>query len=139
MYNTDAGDFGWVQLAAQGADNNLDFYYAPDPRGYGGWTVNPVAGPGSTFSAPAMARTDGGTVIAARGPDNSVYFYWNNDGDPHWNPSLIPGAVAASAPALARGDDSTIIAARGPGNILNILWNNDGDPNWSPPLLLSIL
>ena len=33
VYNTDAGDYGWVQLAAQGADNSLDFYFSPDPRG----------------------------------------------------------------------------------------------------------
>ena len=42
-----------------------------------------------THSAPAMARADGATVIAERGGNNGLKFYWNNDGEQAWNDYVI--------------------------------------------------
>jgi hypothetical protein len=83
----------------------------------------------------AMARTGHNTtIVAVQGPDNSLEFYWNQDGEPQWHPSVIagPGTIDA-APAIARtGDNNTIVAVQGPGNSLTSFWNNDGDPQWRP-------
>jgi len=55
-------------------------------------------------NSPAMARTGhNSTVIAVQGPNNSLNFYWNNDGNSKWNPSVIAGpGTTYSAPAMAR-------------------------------------
>ena len=89
-----------------------------------------------TSSAPAIARPDGGTVIAAEGPTHGLNFYWNNDGDPTWNHYVIGGQRAQTtyaAPAMDRGaNNSTIIAVQGPDHRLDFYWNSDGDPVWHP-------
>ena len=83
-----------------------------------------------------MARTGAGTVITAQGPGNSLSFYWNNDGDQTWNPSLIAGPGSAySAPALARTGGATVVAAQGPNNSLSFYWNKDGDTTWNPSVI----
>jgi hypothetical protein len=46
--------------------------------------------------------TNGETVIAAQGPDNSVDFYFNAYGDPAWIPNVVAGAgTTYSAPSIA--------------------------------------
>ena len=89
-----------------------------------------------TSSAPAIARPDGGTVIAAEGPTHGLNFYQNNDGDPTWNHYVIggPGAETTyAAPAMNRGaNNTTIIAVQGRDHRLDYYWNSDGDPVWHP-------
>lgn len=91
-----------------------------------------------THSAPAMARSNNTTLIATQGPNHTLEFWWNSDGDPNWHWSGIAGpGTAYSAPAICRGFGDilvggTIVAVRGPKNELFVFWNLDGDPTWYP-------
>ena len=128
---------GDLQLAVQSLNQSLDYYWMPglnlaSPT----WNLTQIAGPESAYSAPAMARAPAGTVIAALGPSNSLYFYWNHDGDQTWNPSLIAGPESAySAPAIARFLVGTVVAARGSNNTLNFYWNVDGNTTWTSSVI----
>jgi hypothetical protein len=131
---------GWLQVAVQGLDQSLDYYWMPSLNlASPTWNLSQIAGPESAYSAPAMARTGGATVVAAQGPNNSLSFYWNKDGDTTWNSSIIAGPESAySAPALARADGATVVAARGPNDTLNFYWNKDGDSTWNSSIIGSI-
>lgn len=86
-----------------------------------------------THSAPAMACSNAATVIAERGGNNGLKFYWNIDGDQTWNDYIIGGAgteTTYAPPAMTRGDNTTLIATQGPNHTLEFWWNSDGDPNW---------
>ena len=78
-------------------------------------------------------------VIAAQGPHNSLNFYWNNDGDATWNPSVIAGpGTTFSPPALGRVEnESTIIVVRGLSQLL-FYWNNDGDSTWNSSVIATL-
>jgi hypothetical protein len=132
----------WVLVAVRGLYDSLDYYWA-----YGWeadspvWNPSVIAGPGSIYSPPSMGRTDhNSTVIAAMGPENSLVFFWNNDGDFSWIPSTIAGAhTTYSAPVLGRvKNESTIIAVRGPHNQLLFYWNNDGNPSWNKSVIATL-
>ena len=93
-----------------------------------------IAGPGSTTSAPAIVRFANsikGTEVAAKGPNGSLEFYWNQDDIPTLHPSQINGPFSTtSAPAMVRFPNGTEIAVEGPGGSLHFYWNRDDTPTW---------
>ncbi len=81
----------------------------------------------------AIDPTSGNTYIAAQGPGNSLYFYWNLAGT--WYGPLMVGAHGStfSGPSLAiDSNHNVVIAARGPGNSIWFYWNVTG--TWHGPL-----
>ena len=67
------------------------------------------ASSGISQNAPAIARNSTGTVIAATGRDNSLWFYWNADGSPAWGSHQVVGpAQVSGAPAIATTGNSTM-------------------------------
>ncbi len=87
---------------------------------------------GNTVSE-AIDSTSGNTYIAAQGPGNSLYFYWNLAGT--WYGPLMVGAHGStfSGPSLAiDSNHNVVIAARGPGNSIWFYWNVTG--TWHGPL-----
>jgi hypothetical protein len=106
------------------------------------WTGELVAGPGSiaTGSALAMARNSTGTVIAARGADNSLNTYWRvrNATNTAWEwvkrQAALPGTTI-SAPSVARQGNTTVLAAQGTGNRLNFYWSPNNGLNWYPQMI----
>ena len=89
-----------MNIAAEGPANSLDFYWAFN--GSSTWGPETVAGPGTTFSAPAITGNDGYANIAAEGPGSSLDFYWQQNGTTPWHPEPVPGTSGAvdSAPAI---------------------------------------
>ncbi|GAA1002090.1 hypothetical protein GCM10009555_107780 [Acrocarpospora macrocephala] len=89
----------------------------------------------ATGSALAMARNATGTVIAARGADNSLNTYWRL-GANQWvkRQAALPGTTI-SAPSLARRGNTTVLAAQGAGNRLNFYWSPDNGANWYPQMI----
>ena len=80
-------------IAVQGPKDSLRFYRAIGPTT---WHPETVAGAGTTFSAPSVTA-DGHVVdIAARGPDESLLFYWAVSGTTTWHEETVagPGSVA---------------------------------------------
>jgi hypothetical protein len=81
---TDGND---VNIAAEGASQKLDFYWAVN--GTTTWHPEQVAGTGTTHSAPSMT-TDGNSVnITARGTGQSLWFYWAVNGSSTWHPEQV--------------------------------------------------
>ena len=92
-----------------------------------------VASSGISQNAPAIARNSAGTVIAATGTDNSLWFYWNADGSPAWGSHQVAGPGSAQgAPAIAVTGNSTEIAVIPPDGSLWLYWNADGTSTWWP-------
>jgi hypothetical protein len=81
---------GEADVVAEGPDNSLLYYHASpgDP-----WNAYPLAGSGTTFSAPAIAvrksHPAGEADVVAYGPsDNSLLYYHATPGDP-WDVDTI--------------------------------------------------
>src|SRR5271156_223840 len=66
-----------------------------------------VAGPlpaalASVAPSPAMTANDGAATIAFQGPDNSLLFYWADNGSTAWQTETVAGAgTTFSSPAMA--------------------------------------
>src|SRR5580692_8819543 len=76
-----------TDIAVQGSDDSLTFYYAAD--GSSTWEADTVAGPGTTYSAPAMILNGSTVDIAAEGKDGSLDFFSAASGTSSWNHELI--------------------------------------------------
>jgi hypothetical protein len=71
-------------------------------------------------------------VIAAEGPNNSLDFYWQQNGATGWNPETVAGARSTySAPSLAVNGGGVNIVAQGPGDCLNFWWAFNGSSTWT--------
>jgi hypothetical protein len=131
---------GLAALAASGVpayaanNNSLDFYTNID--GHTSWPASLPAGPGTTYSAPAMVRFTlqpgfvTGTAVAAEGSGNQLEFYTHDDGPNPWIQTTVAGAnTTYSAPAMVRfankSGPGTDIAAEGPGHRLEFYYKYD--------------
>ncbi len=84
----------------------------------------------------AFNPTNGQPMVAAQGPNNSLYVYWQTSSGSWAGPLGIGGAGSTySAPSVAFNPvtGSPVIAARGPGSRLWIYWQN-ANGSWSGPL-----
>jgi hypothetical protein len=83
--------------------------------------------------APGMTRTSGASEIAAAGADGTLWFYWNIDGSPTWNPEKVAGPwMATDSPALMTWGGATQVAAIAADGSLNFYWVNNGTSTWHP-------
>ena len=83
----------------------------------------------------AVSPTNGSLDLATRGPNNSLFFYWNVGGK--WYGPLGIGAAGTtfSAPSIvAETDGNFDIVAQGPGNSLLLWWDASG--TWYGPLAI---
>ena len=111
--------------------------YAWEPYGqtiaHGGGGSSVVARPGIGPWAPGITRTSGATEIAAAGNDGTLWFYWNIDGSPTWNPEQVAGAwMATDSPALMTYGGATQVAAIAADGSLNFYWVTNGTSTWHP-------
>jgi hypothetical protein len=76
-------------VAYEGPGNSLLYYWEDSNQGSGTETV---AGPGTTFSAPAIGLGNNSTGITAEGPEHSLEFYWQTyGGSSGWNEEPAAG------------------------------------------------
>jgi ligand-binding SRPBCC domain-containing protein len=123
----------WTDIAVEGPNNTLNYWYTPD--GSGQWYAFPVPGASIAYSAPALVRGANAqgawTDIAVRGPNNTLNYWYKPDTSGEWYAFTVPGAnVAYSAPVLQRAATSTDIAVQGPNNTLNYWYTPDGSGQW---------
>lgn len=98
--------------------------------------------PGIAYSAPSIAfnPTTGLATVAAEGPNNSLYAYWQNSVDGSWSGPLGldngAGGIAYSAPSIAfnAATQTATAVARGPNNSLYAYWQDGLNGQWSGPL-----
>jgi hypothetical protein len=104
-----------TEIAAEGPGNQLDYYWnvdgTPPP-----WNQSAPAGPGTTYSAPAMVRfsnsSGNGTEIAAEGPGHRLEYYTNIDITPGWPLTTVRGpGTTYSAPAMVRFNNAVGIGS----------------------------
>jgi hypothetical protein len=105
-----------VIIAVDGPANSLDFYGATN--GSATWHPETVAGPGTTYSAPAVIGNDGSANVVAEGPNNTLTCYWQENGDNLWNPEPVQGSELEGQPVITTesfdGTDMVDIVAQGP-------------------------
>jgi hypothetical protein len=84
---------GGVDIAVQGNGNALDIYWAPN--GSTTYDTGTVAGPGTTYSAPAMVLNGDGVDMTVAGPGGSLYDYFAVNGSATWSAGQVapPGSV----------------------------------------------
>ena len=85
-----------ADIAVQGPDNSLKFYWAAN--GTTTWHAETVAGAGTTFSAPSVAETSSSVNIAAEGPDHDLEFYFAANGSTTWHAQKVAGPVPRTPP-----------------------------------------
>ncbi len=93
-----------------------------------------AVGAASSLSvAEAISPTNHSVNVAARGPNNSLLFYWQVGGT-WYGPLGLGGAnTTFSAPAIAAEADGNFdIAVQGPGNSIFFYWDASG--TWYGPL-----
>lgn len=139
-----------------GAGESLWFWW--NINGNSTWYQEQVAGPGSTYSAPAITDSGTGVQIAAAGPNGTLWFYWAGHGSSTWNSTDAEIAVmgtysplwfyrqglfgnwTAEYPSghvvywgmpITRTAIGTQIAATAGDGSLDVLGNDDGSPTWS--------
>lgn len=123
-----------IVAAFEGRGNDLQVWAVSDLRA----VTETVAGPGTTFSAPAVALGNSSISIAALGSHKSLDFYWqavapgqapNASG---WHQEQVAGTGSTfSVPTMAEGNNSTTIAAEGPHHSLSFYWQPYGGTTWN--------
>jgi hypothetical protein len=102
-----------------------------------GWLHNPNYVPpapsGGTGQAIAYSPTSNLPIVAAHGPNNSLWVYWQT-ADAQWHGPLGVGA-SYSRPSIAFSPISGLptIAVQGPSNSLWVYWETS-DAQWHGPL-----
>lgn len=122
-------------FAAEGPNHSLSFWW----QGSAGGTFNPeqVAGPDTTYSAPAMVFTDNKAIIAVEGPNHSLDAYWEAIGKATWHKQVVAGGgttyIAPSITAISPpggGTGGVDIVGWGPTNSLDFYYQINGAPAW---------
>jgi len=94
-----------------------------------------VAGPlpaalADVASSPSLTANDGAANIAVQGPDDSLVFYWADNGSTAWQTDTVAGAgTTFGSPAMAVNGGTVDIAAEGPDNTLLFYWAYSGSPS----------
>jgi hypothetical protein len=120
-----------TELAVREPDNGLAFFWLPS--GSSVWSgPTQVAGPGTTFSAPAMIQDGSSTIITAQGPSNSLDFYYVQNGTQNWAGYQVAGTIneVSSAPSMLLNGSTIQVAAQGPGGSLNFFYVQNGSQTW---------
>jgi hypothetical protein len=95
-----------------------------------------VAGPlpaalADVASSPSLTANDGAANIAVQGPDDSLVFYWADNGSTAWQTDTVAGAgTTFGSPAMAVNGGTVDIAAEGPDNTLSFYWAYTGTGTW---------
>ncbi len=100
-------------------------------------TASPSLGTNSALAvSEAISPTNKSVNVAARGPNNSLRFYWQVGGT-WYGPLGLGGAnTTYSAPAIAsEGNGNFDIAVQGPGNSIYFYWDASG--TWYGPLQIA--
>jgi hypothetical protein len=122
-----------AELVVQGANNEIDEYYA-DPGG--SWMPRPVAGAGSAFSAPSLfVRTNGESNIVVQGPNQSLSYYVQSSPDSGWGgPTVIAGnGSTLAAPSIFVRTVTTLradVVAQGPSGFVD--YSATPGAQWQP-------
>jgi hypothetical protein len=115
-------------VVTQGPGNSLDFYWALN--GTSKWHQETVAGPGTTYSAPAVIGIDDDANVVALGPRNVLDFYWQTNGTSQWHPEEVKGSAVYGPPAIttdyAGGVDGVDVVAQGQSTALTTYTDNNG-------------
>jgi uncharacterized protein YvpB len=125
---------GSVNVAVQGSDHSLHFYWNVAGRWYGPLGLGSID---AAYSAPAIvAQSDGNLDIAVEGPDHSLYMYWDISG--RWYGPLGVGGTGMvySTPSIVVDKNQHVtVAVQSPGNGTYLFWCVGG--TWSGPYGLS--
>jgi len=90
-------------------------------------------GSAGVATAQHVAQVGNSSVIAAEGPGDSVYFYWQTIGTAPWHPEEVAaGETTYGEPSVAQVGNSSVIAAEGPGDSLYFYWQTIGTAPWHP-------
>ncbi|HTX01283.1 MAG TPA: hypothetical protein VMD59_21040, partial [Acidimicrobiales bacterium] len=130
---------GWeyfydMSVAWEGPDDSLQFmwgipWWAPGAGGY-----ETIAGPHTTYSAPAIAVANNTTAVTLQGPNNCLDFYWQTLGTSAWNEQSVSGRLTTfGPPAIGEGNNTTAITVQGPNRQLLFFWQTygSGSENWN--------
>jgi hypothetical protein len=116
----------WVNrdavIAVAGPGGVIDVYSEPigsySLRGHGPvWTEQQVSGfgsgsPAGPYGTPSITQAGDATVIAAQGPNATLYLFWQQIGSQAWHADQVAGAKSTyQAPSVAQIGDATVIAA----------------------------
>jgi hypothetical protein len=139
-------DLFWQMNGTPYQSGQWHYNYLEDGQPYG--TANGVSffrvSDNGAYSAPSLATDGGSTVIAVRGPDNSLDFYWSPNS--YWStgiPSFKEETVAAanttfSAPQLIVDGNRVDIVAEGGTNTLDfysVLNGQNFNPSTPPTVV----
>jgi len=116
---------GQVDIAVQGPNNSLDYYWATPGSA---WNVIQVAGSGTTYSAPQLfVRASGEADIVALGPNSSLMYYHGAAGSA-WHGNQIAGSETTfSAPSIfVRANGEADVVAEGPNSSLMYYYATPG-------------
>ena len=95
-----------------------------------------MAGGSTTYSAPTVSSNDSanGVNIVAEGPNNSLKFYWADNGFSTWNRETVAGSSTTySAVSIANDTkgNSVILAAKGAVGSLDFYYAVNGNSTWN--------
>jgi hypothetical protein len=79
--------------------------------------------------ASIFVRPDGEADLVARGPGNTLMYYWAVPGFP-WRSAQVagPGTTVSAPSIVVRPDGEADIVAQGSGNTLMYYWAGPGSP-----------
>src|ERR1700728_494669 len=110
-------DGGVTYIAVEGPYNSLMIYW--QDNGSKAWGSEQVAGPGTTYSAPALTQYEGDIYLAAEGPYNQLLRYFDVPGTDSWNVEPVAGVYTTySAPSIMWTGQNLDLSAMGPDNEL---------------------
>jgi surface antigen len=129
----------FLNISTPASDFQGYIYGGPAGSGPGGGTGPGGPGPGggsAVGSYPSIAVGGSGLpTVAAEGPDNSLYVYWETS-DAQWHGPLGVGAGGSTftRPSISANQSGLpTIAAQGPSNSLDVYWQTS-DAQWHGPL-----
>jgi hypothetical protein len=87
--------------------------------------------PAAATTGPSIGESGSSADIAVQGPDNSLKFYWADNGSPvTWNVENVALTGTYSAPSMAETGSSVNISAVGTSDSLSYYWAQNGTSTW---------
>jgi hypothetical protein len=96
------------------------------------WHAQTVAGPGTTYSNPAITETSTGANITAIGGNDTLMFYWGSPTTWHTQTVAGPGTTYADPAITGTWAGATNITAEASDGSLKFYWAGRGSTVFQP-------
>ena len=126
-------------IAAQTPSGQINFYYqgigdsnwSPAQQVTGSASGSPAGTLNNPYGDPSITQVGNSTVIAATGPNQTLWMFWQQIGTSQWHAEQVGGVSNFTNPSVAQVGQDTVIAV-GADSALDTFTQPIGATGWTP-------